>query len=123
MMPSPDYIPIPGPPPPPAVSNSVRQDDNGPGGRIPYYADTGCAFNSSCLSCPLPQCVLDMKPSQVRTLLHVTDRSAAANAVAGLVSAGVGQMLAIQQVAEAKGVSPRTVWRWVESTRREQQND
>ena len=30
------------------------------------YADTGCIFSPSCLSCPLPSCIEDLSPRQVQ---------------------------------------------------------
>ena len=34
--------------------------------RTSPYVDTGCRYNPSCLDCPLPACVEDLTPQQVK---------------------------------------------------------
>ena len=79
-------------------------------GRLPDYPDTGCSFSPSCLSCALPQCVLDMKPSQVAQLRRALRRgnrplTATETAVEALVDKGVTLGDAVSQVAAQESVT------------------
>ena len=79
------------------------------------YADTGCIFSPSCLSCPLPSCIEDLRPRQVAALKH------AAQAVEGswklharvqeLLDMGITKDAACAMLAAEDGVTVRAIYR------------
>ena len=79
------------------------------------YADTGCIFSPSCLSCPLPRCVEDLGPRQVAALKH------SAQAVEGawklharvqeLLDRGITKNTACPMLAAEDGVTVRAIYR------------
>ena len=84
-------------------------------GRIPHYEDTGCSFSPSCLSCPLPRCVLDMTPSEVAQLRRARLRggrplTATETAVESLVAQGATLDGAIGRIAAQEGVTKQAIY-------------
>ena len=70
---------------------------------IDHYQDTGCSVSRTCLACPLPVCRYELDIGQQRgALTQQRDSMIRKIRVAGGTAA---------QIAEAAGVSTRTVYR------------
>ena len=106
---------------PPAASYPGIPGPPAEEGRIPYYADTGCAFSATCLSCHLPKCVHDMTASEMAQLRNISqnkplpqsklEHSTTARAVRDLCALGMTREEAVEKVAQGQGVSRRTIYR------------
>ena len=68
-----------------------------------HYDDNGCEFSSSCLNCPLLQCIYDEPRGHQRQVKRQRDRKI----VRMFTKEGKG----VQELATCFGVSPRTVQR------------
>lgn len=68
------------------------------------YPDDGCAVNPTCLHCPLAKCVYDL-PSGMTSIIRLRQQMQA------LAMRGKGAT--IEQVANALGLSKRTVFRYL----------
>lgn len=67
------------------------------------YADTGCDLYPSCLHCPLPRCRYD-EPGGAPAMLR-GGRDAA------ILRLAAGSAMTVDQLAEAFGLSRRTIFR------------
>ena len=106
---------------PPAVIYPGNPGPPAEEGRIPYYADTGCAFSATCLSCHLPKCVHDMTSSEMAQLRNSSqnkplsqpklEHSNTVRAVRDLCALGMTREEAVEKVAQGHGVSSITIYR------------
>jgi len=68
----------------------------------PFPADTGCEESPSCLSCPLPACVLDDDPEAKQNARQQSQREE----IEALMDAG----MTAPEVAAQLGIARRTVY-------------
>ena len=78
--------------------------------RTSPYVDTGCRYNPSCLDCPLPACVEDLTPQQVKVMLNAVRWARLPGRMDELCRRH-GSYEAATILADEEGCSLRTIFR------------
>ncbi len=86
-----------------------------------HYPDTGCNVHSSCLTCPMPQCVYDETPETRAAAQHERDEAIFRRYLEAMGSGG-RRCLDIQSLADHFSVSRRTIHRAIQRIKRERRN-
>ncbi len=74
-----------------------------------HYRDEGCELSKSCLSCPLPTCVYELRGGRQRWLKSQRNRA--------MVTEFTTQGREVKELAQSFGISQRTVQRVIRNHR------